>query len=405
MPKIMIADDDVTTQIELEEYLNEMKHEVVGIADRSDRAVDMARDLKPDLILMDVNMPGEMDGISAAECIKREMDVAVVFVTGYGDPEYVERAKQVEPFGFVMKPFDETEINAVIEIGLYKKELESKLKLAHRRLERTNFSLQMEIETRKKTEQVLKENEEKYRSLFENAPVGIGIADEKGNILDFNDAMLRPGGYSRQDILEIGNLKRLYYLCSTRERILKRASEQGFLDQEPVRFRRKDGTPYDALLSLRPIRFKRKKCWQAIVQDVTEHKRMEEKREETLSQLQATLEATADGIIVVCLDQRISVYNRRFMKIWHIEGSLMDSGDAKQVFDYILDQLTEPEIFSRKVRAAFADSGLNTFDRLYLKDGRSFEIYSRPQKLDGEMIGRVWSSRDVSRRCSEKQKK
>ncbi|MCF8131226.1 MAG: PAS domain S-box protein [Deltaproteobacteria bacterium] len=517
MPKIMIADDDITVQMELEEYLNEMKHEVVGIAGRSDAAVEMALALKPDLILMDVNMPGEMDGISAARSIKGKIDVAVVFVTGYGDPECIERAKQVEPFGYVMKPFDDTEINAVIEIGLYKKELESKLKLAHRRMERTNLSLHREIEIRRKTERVMKENEEKYRSLFENAPVGIGIADEKGNILDFNDAILLPGGYNRQDITEMGNLKNLYYRRDVRERVLKKAFEQGFLDEEPLQFKRKDGTPYDALLSLRPIRIERKNCWQAIVQDVTEkrkaqekleqahrewesifqsighptmvlngdqkiihvnrateekagvpekdmigkrcyeifhnsdrppegcpfqrmtasahlesgemealkgsfsvsctpmldasgriekvihiatdvteRRRLDEKREETLSQLRATLEATVDGIIVVSLDQSVSAYSRRFMKIWRIEGSLLDSGDANQVLDYVLDQLTEPEVFSIKVRTAFVDPGLNTFDKLFLKDGRIFEVYSRPQKLDGHMIGRVWSFRDVT---------
>ena len=346
MPKIMIADDDVTIQMELEEYLNDMKHEVVGIADNSDMAVEMARDLKPDLI-------------------------------------------------------DENEINAVIQIGLYKKELESKLKSTHNRLERSNFSLQREIETRKKAERVLRENEEKCRSLFENAPVGIGISDEKGNILDFNDAILRPGGYSRQDVFDLGNLKRLYYRDDDRERIFKKSFEQGFLDEEPVQFRRKDGTPYDALLSLRHIRFERKNCWQAIVKDVTERKRLDEKREETLSQLRATLEATVDGIIVVSLDRRISVYSRRFMEIWHIECHLLDSGDANQVFAYMLDQLTEPEIFSRKVRSAFAVPDLNTFDRLHLKDRRILEVYSRPQKLDGNMIGRVWSFRDVGQERDE----
>ena len=107
MPKIMIADDDVSIQMELEDYLTHMGHTVVGIADTGAEAVEMAREMKPDLILMDINLSGEMDGISAAQKIKEDMDVAVVFVTGFDEPEYIERAKMVEPFGYVMKPFDE----------------------------------------------------------------------------------------------------------------------------------------------------------------------------------------------------------------------------------------------------------------------------------------------------------
>jgi DNA-binding NarL/FixJ family response regulator len=97
MPKIMIVDDDVSIRMELEEFLIHMDYTVVGIADTGAGAVEMARAMKPDLILMDVKMPGEMDGISAARKIKEEMDVAVVFITGFGDPETIERAKRVEP--------------------------------------------------------------------------------------------------------------------------------------------------------------------------------------------------------------------------------------------------------------------------------------------------------------------
>ena len=167
MPRIMIADDDVTIQMELEEYLDHMNYNVVGVADNGDMAVTMARDLKPDLILMDVVMPGGIDGISAAQEIKEELDAAVVFITGFGDPEYIERAKLVEPFGYVMKPFDEKEISAAVEIALYKRETELKLIKAHEDLERANLILHEEIATRKKTERAARESEKLYRNIFE----------------------------------------------------------------------------------------------------------------------------------------------------------------------------------------------------------------------------------------------
>ena len=127
------------------------------------------------------------------------------------------------------------------------------------------------------------------------------------------------------------------------------------------------------------------------------HKRAEEERELTLSQLRATLEATVDGIIVVGVDSETKVFSKRFRKIWHMPDSVLDSEDANQVLDYVLDQINEPEVFSQKVQAVFADPNSNTFDTLHLKDGRILEVYSRPQKLEDKLIGRVWAFRDVTK--------
>ena len=95
-----------------------------------------------------------------------------------------------------------------------------------------------------------------------------------------------------------------------------------------------------------------------------EHKRAEEERELTLSQLRATLEATVDGIMVVRLDSETKSLSKRFRKIWHMPDAVLDSEDANQVFDYVLDQINEPEVFSQKVQAVVADPNSNTFDTL-----------------------------------------
>jgi hypothetical protein len=100
----------------------------------------------------------------------------------------------------------------------------------------------------------------------------------------------------------------------------------------------------------------------------------------------------------VNLDAEISVFNQRFKKFWQMPDAILDSKDAKQALNYALVQLIDPEMFSQKVYAAFTDADLNTFDALRLKDGRIFEAYSRPQKLSGIMIGRVWSFRDLAGR-------
>jgi PAS domain S-box-containing protein len=128
----------------------------------------------------------------------------------------------------------------------------------------------------KLAEQALAESEELYRVLFENAPVGIGIADANGDLITFNDAMLSPGGYSIEDIAHIKNVSALYYDIEERGKILDITRKQRSLHQYPVQFRRKDGTPYDTLLSLGIVTYKGKACIQAMVEDITERKKTED---------------------------------------------------------------------------------------------------------------------------------
>lgn len=115
-----------------------------------------------------------------------------------------------------------------------------------------------------------------YETLFDKAPVGLGIADMQGNLIAFNDAMLEPGGYTREDIRKIGNVANLYYDSSERERALNMAEEDGFLANYEVRFRKKDGSPYNALMSLTRVVFTGKPCWMSMVQDVSAQKQKEE---------------------------------------------------------------------------------------------------------------------------------
>ncbi|MBW1772775.1 MAG: PAS domain S-box protein [Deltaproteobacteria bacterium] len=132
------------------------------------------------------------------------------------------------------------------------------------------------ITARKKAEEALKESEQKYRALFKNAPVGIGIVDDRGDIIDFNDSILRPGGYNRRDAANIGNVSELYRSPGERTVISELARKQGFVDNYEIQLRRKDGTFYDALLSLRAIKIQGKMCWQSIAQDITPLKSAEE---------------------------------------------------------------------------------------------------------------------------------
>ncbi|MDI6884969.1 MAG: response regulator [archaeon] len=134
MPKIMVAAMDVLEKTQLEEQLTSLGYEVVGRAYSGESAVEKARPLRPDLILMDMDMPGKLDGIDAAKAIKAELDIPVIFLNASAEDKFVERAKNLESFGYITRPFHESKLKAAIEVALYRKDLERRLRGAEEAL-------------------------------------------------------------------------------------------------------------------------------------------------------------------------------------------------------------------------------------------------------------------------------
>src|SRR5512136_1810885 len=124
MSKILIVDDEAIITMQLEERLSVMGYTVGGMAASGEDAVEKARSIRPDLVLMDIVMPGKMNGIEAAKIITAELDIPVVFVTAYADDAIIEKAKSARPYGYIVKPFNELEIKAAIEVALFRKAAE-----------------------------------------------------------------------------------------------------------------------------------------------------------------------------------------------------------------------------------------------------------------------------------------
>nr|WP_320160533.1 response regulator [uncultured Methanoregula sp.] len=125
MAKILIVDDEAIITMQLEERLSAMGYTIAGMAASGEEAIDKARRTRPDLILMDIVMPGKINGIETAKIITEELDVPVVFVTSYADDAIIEKAKNVRPYGYIVKPFNELELKAAIEVALFRKASES----------------------------------------------------------------------------------------------------------------------------------------------------------------------------------------------------------------------------------------------------------------------------------------
>lgn len=136
MHRILIVDDEVIITSQLEALLTSVGYSVVGVAFSSEEAVPMARETKPDLILMDIFMEEMSSGINAAQKIKDELNIPVIFISGYSEEELVSKAKQVEPLGYLLKPFQANQVTTSIEVALHKFKIDREFKEAHDSLEK-----------------------------------------------------------------------------------------------------------------------------------------------------------------------------------------------------------------------------------------------------------------------------
>lgn len=103
--RILVVEDELIVAMNIESKLQELGYEVIDVVDNGKDAIDRALETKPDLILMDIVLKGEMDGIEVVRRINSTMDVPVIYLTAYSDDEVIQRAKRTEPYGYILKPF------------------------------------------------------------------------------------------------------------------------------------------------------------------------------------------------------------------------------------------------------------------------------------------------------------
>jgi len=213
--KIMVVEDEAVIAMRLQQMLTTMGYNVVGVSYSGEEALENARRFRPDLILMDIMLPGKLDGIKVAEMVRSELDIPVIFLTAFSENKIIERAKKVEPFGYILKPFRNSEIKAAIEVAFYKKEMEN----------------------------ALKESEKKFRTLAENANDGILIASGNGEHVYANKRASEITGYSVSELLEakIKDLAHPDDFEKIKDRYCKIISGKSFQKQYETRIFSKDG--------------------------------------------------------------------------------------------------------------------------------------------------------------------
>src|SRR5512145_1504259 len=175
MPKanILIVEDEAVVAADLAGKLERAGYRPVGIASDGDDAIEAAKNLGPDLVLMDIRLAGSMDGIKTAERIQASRNIPIVYLTAHSDMTTLRRAAATEPFGYILKPFEERDVTTQIEIALFKHQAERRLR----------------------------ESEERYRRLVETAMDSIITFDHAGVILSCNPATERMFGYGIDEMV------------------------------------------------------------------------------------------------------------------------------------------------------------------------------------------------------------
>jgi PAS domain S-box-containing protein len=141
--RVLVVEDERIVALDIQSRLRELGYDVPVTVATGERAIRKAEELRPNLVLMDIRLAGEMDGVEAAQHIRAHFNIPVIYLTAYADVSTLERAKITEPFGYILKPFEERELHTAIEMALYRHEMETKLKAHAADLERANRRLSL----------------------------------------------------------------------------------------------------------------------------------------------------------------------------------------------------------------------------------------------------------------------
>ncbi|MBU3914669.1 PAS domain S-box protein, partial [bacterium] len=270
--RIQIVEDEAIIAMELESQLQSLGYKVTSIVNTGEKAIQKAESDKPDLILMDIRIKGEMDGIDTAEIIKNKVGIPVVFSTAYLDHGRIERAKIAMPFGYVLKPIQERDLKVTIEMALYV----AKLQAERRRAEET------------------------YRNTFMNSQVGLFRTDiQTGKILDANNKVAHLIGFQNRDELlaQPFSIAERYVDTADREKMIQLLREQGKFENFEARFRRNDTSIIWMRYSAKLVP---EKGWiEGVSEDITTEKKATQALKESENKYRSVIENANEAIIVL----------------------------------------------------------------------------------------------------------
>jgi PAS domain S-box-containing protein len=409
---ILIVDDMPANLTVLVDNLEYMGHQVL-IAEEGEEALERASHMRPDLILLDVVMP-DIDGFETCRRLKAAestRDIPVIFMTCLTDAADKLVGFKAGGVDYITKPFEIGEVIARVTTHLSLREAQKELEEKNAQLQRARQELEQRVRDRTaelaSSNAALRESQELLQAIVDNTTAVIFAKDLEGRYMLVNRGFEELFHLRREEV--IGKTDHGLFPCEQADGY--RANDLLVLQQNrPMELdeRAPQSGGVRTYISLKfPLRDPTGKpdgiC--GISTEITSRKRAEEVLRHSYSLLEATLESTADGILVVDDEHRVVRQNRRFAEMWRIPDEVLATGSDDTFRTFVCEQLLDPEAFLQRIRALYASPEESSFDVIPFGDGRVFERYSQPQRVGGRVVGRVWSFRDVTARvCAEQQR-
>ncbi|MBI3260632.1 MAG: PAS domain S-box protein [Ignavibacteriae bacterium] len=298
---VLIVEDEKIVGMHLASILQQLGYIIVDVVSTGSEAVEIACDKKPDIILMDIGLSGELDGIETSRKIQQNENIPVVFISGNSDMDSIEKAMNGNAYGYVFKPFDEREIRPVLEIALYRHQYERNLNSDGNHHPKTNHN----------------ENDEQYHSLAELSSDCI-IIHVNGKIVFVNQSAVQT--LKAKSARELIGKKALDFVHpeyhETVNKRTKNAIENNILpDVAEEKYIRLDKSEFFVKMRTSVLNYKGEKGMQVVFQDITEQKYNEEvlKKSETL--FRQVWENSRDGKRLVNKDGIILLANPAYCQM------------------------------------------------------------------------------------------
>jgi len=373
-PLILLVEDDNSHALLIKEsFLNALEEYRLVMAGTLCDALSAIEQQSPDLVLTDYRLP-DGDGCELVAYVKEMCPVVVT--TSYGNEQIAVEAMKAGALDYVVKTSEAFQaMSRIVQRSLREWAL---------------------IQDHLRAGEELRKSEEKFRALFESAKDGIFLLSLDGIIVSLNESFARMHGHSHEEMLKI-RMEDLYTHETSRllpERMKRLLAEEALTFE--VEHYHKEGYIFPLEVSASPITFGGESYFLCFHRDITERKKAEKALTLSISLLNATLESTADGIIVVDANGIFTRWNQKLIDMWHIPEKYLKTQLRAPVLKQIISQIAQPETFISKFKELYKNPEESSTDTLKLTDGRVFRWYSQPQKIGDNVVGRVWSFNDIT---------
>lgn len=299
----------------------------------------------------------------------------------------------------------------------YQHHLEELIEEGTREIIQTNEQLQEEILKHQKAQEALRESKEKFRCLAEATFEAVLITD-RGQLCQVNRSFTQLFGYETSEVIgkEISEFFAVEFRAQVIEQFKLQNSKSSILNSQllennghqkhqlseqmyEMRCLKQDGTTFPAEVRSKAIPYQGRLVTVTAIRDITAQKQAQAELKKSVSLLHTTLNSTTDGIVAVNMARNIVSFNQKFVEMWGIPRELLMSPDYRERLKFLQAQLKESRGFIERVNQLYAQPTAEGYDVLELQDGRIFERFTQPQRSGRDIIGRVWSFRDITERA------